>query len=275
MLKININILFKMNEFYKANKDLWNMRTKEHLLGSFYKHDQFSKTLNSLTEIELADLTEVKDKSLLHLQCHFGQDTISWANLGAQATGIDFSEEAIKAAKALSAETGVSATFVECNAYDTPSFVKEQFDIVFTSYGAICWLDDLERWAKMVHTMVKPGGTFYIAEFHPAIYIFNFETGEIEYTYFQGKAPIADETEGTYGKSDSKITYTDYTWIHTISKLIQVLVNEGFEVETFKEFPFSPYNCFPKMRTVGENQYVMEFLPKGYPHAFSLKMKKK
>jgi hypothetical protein len=66
-----------MNEFYKANKDLWNMRTKEHLLGSFYKHNEFLENLNSLTEIELEDLKDVKGKSLLHLQCHFGQDTIS------------------------------------------------------------------------------------------------------------------------------------------------------------------------------------------------------
>ena len=274
MLKININLLFIMKEFYQANKDLWNMRTKEHLVGSFYKYDDFAKSLNSLNQIELDGLNEVKGKSLLHLQCHFGQDTLSWAKLGAEATGIDFSAEAINAAKALSASTGIAADFVECDAYDTPQFVPKEFDIVFTSYGAICWLDDLERWAKMVNAMLKPGGTFYIAEFHPAIYIFNFETGEIDYTYFQGKEPIADESEGTYGKENSTIKYTDYTWIHTTSKLIQVLVDQGLTVEEFKEYPFSPYHCFPKMRSVGENQYVMEFLQKGYPHTFSLKMKK-
>ena len=263
-----------MKEFYQANKDLWNMRTKEHLAGSFYKHDDFAKTHNSLNQIELDSLKEVKGKSLLHLQCHFGQDTLSWANLGATATGIDFSDEAIKAAKALSEQTGIAAEFVECDVYETPNYLKKQFDIVFTSYGAICWLDDLERWAKMVKTMLKPGGTFFIAEFHPAIYIFDFDTGKMDYTYFQGKEPIADESEGTYGNSDSKITYTDFTWIHTTSKLIQVLVNEGFSVEEFKEYPYSPYNCFPKMRTVGDQQYVMEFLQKGYPHTFSLKMKK-
>ncbi|MEL6987543.1 MAG: class I SAM-dependent methyltransferase [Bacteroidota bacterium] len=248
-------------KYYQANEKLWDQRTAEHLDGDFYKHEIFLKTKNSLNSIELEGLGNVNGKSLLHLQCHFGQDTLSWANLGAKATGIDFSEAAIKAAKALSEQTGIPANFVKCSAYDTPEFVDEKFDIVFTSYGAICWLDDLPRWAEMVNTMLKPGGTFYLAEFHPAIYIFNFENGNIEYDYFQGDTPIADEETGTYGKANSTIQYVDYTWIHSVSKMVRVLLDQGLVLEELQEFPFSPYHCFPKMKTIGKNQYAMEFLP--------------
>jgi len=116
-----------------------------------------------LYPIEIEEVGDVRGKSLLHLQCHFGMDTMSWARLGADVTGLDFSDNAIETARQISAELEIPARFVCSNIYDAPNVLSEKFDIVFTSYGALCWLPDLKKWGEVVAHFVKPGGIFYIA----------------------------------------------------------------------------------------------------------------
>ena len=152
-------------EYFAANKQLWNQRTAVHKDSSFYNLAGFKSGENVLTPIELSELGDVKEKTMLHLQCHFGMDSLNWARLGADVTGVDLSDIAIKEAKQLNDELGMNAKFVCCNVYDTSEYVKEQFDIVFTSYGTIGWLPDLQPWAKMIAERLKPGGVFYMADF--------------------------------------------------------------------------------------------------------------
>ena len=121
----------------------------------------------TLKALEREEVGPVSGKTLLHLQCHFGLDTMSWARLGAQATGVDFSDEAIELARALNAEVGTDARFIRSDVYDLTNVLDEEFDIVFTSYGVLVWLPDLDRWADVIRRCLKPGGTFYIVEFHP------------------------------------------------------------------------------------------------------------
>jgi len=175
------------SEYFETNRQTWNQKVKVHTQSDFYNLNDFIKGESSLNSYELNALGDVTGKSLLHLQCHFGQDTLSWARLGAQSTGVDLSDEGIAFAKALSKKINVSANFVCCNVLDTSEHITETFDIVFTSYGTIGWLPDLKPWGKMIAERLKPGGTFYIIDFHPIVWMFDYEGDQpkMRYGYHQ------------------------------------------------------------------------------------------
>ena len=146
------------NKEFEVNRNTWNQKVAIHATSDFYGMEDFKKGKSSLNSFELEALGDVSGKSLLHLQCHFGQDTLSWSKLGASCTGIDLSDEAITLAEKLASELDLNAKFVCCNVLDTSKYVSETFDIVFTSYGTIGWLPDLNPWAEMIAERLKPGG---------------------------------------------------------------------------------------------------------------------
>ncbi|MEO1436754.1 MAG: class I SAM-dependent methyltransferase [Bacteroidota bacterium] len=197
-------------EAFESNKHLWNVWAANHSKSGFYDVEGFKNGACALKHIEVEALgAEIADKSLLHLQCHFGLDTLSWARRGAKATGIDFSKEAIGIANALSAETGIPAKFVESDLYDLPNQLEGQFDVVFTSYGVLGWLPDMDAWAKVINHFLRPGGTFYIVEFHPFFYTFEFADQEMVYSYFN-KGVIKEENEGSYAHRGAEFKTTSY-----------------------------------------------------------------
>ena len=153
--------------YFDVNKATWNKKVGIHAQSDMYKMEAFKAGESSLMPYELKALGDVNGKTLLHLQCHFGQDTLSWSRMGAKCLGVDLSDEGVKLAKQLNDELSLDAEFVCCNVLDTSKHVPETFDIVFTSYGTIGWLPDLKPWAKMIAERLKVGGTFYIVEFHP------------------------------------------------------------------------------------------------------------
>ena len=156
-----------MDERLEINRANWNERTPVHAASAFYDVEGFRAGQATLREIELREVGAVSGRSLLHLQCHFGLDTMSWARQGAKATGIDFSDAAIDLARSLNGELGLETRFICSNVYDLPKVLDEQFDIVFTSYGVLTWLPDLDGWAEVIDNHLKPGGVFYIVEHHP------------------------------------------------------------------------------------------------------------
>ncbi len=263
------------NEFFKANKLLWNKRVDINFKSEFYNNEEFKKTKNSLNSIELNELGDISGKSILHLQCHFGQDTLSLARLGAKVTGVDFSEEAIKKAEELSEELNLTAKFVCSNIYDLKDNLNEKFDIVFTSYGTIGWLPDISQWANIVSHFLKPNGKYLIVEFHPFIWTLDHNFEKIHYSYFHEDEPIAETLKGTYADRNSDIEMIEYGWNHSLSDVINSLIAEGLEILSFKEFPFSPYNCFTNMKEVAKNKYMFEKFPGKLPIVYSLKAKKK
>jgi 2-polyprenyl-3-methyl-5-hydroxy-6-metoxy-1,4-benzoquinol methylase len=149
-----------MDERIKVNLAAWNQMARMHAASPGYRLAEFKAGANVLQGIELGEVGDVGGKSLLHTQCHFGLDTISWARLGARVTGVDFSDEAIGLARSISAELKIPARFIQSNIYDAPGAIDEQFDMVFTSYGALCWLPDIKRWAEIAAGFVKPGDSF-------------------------------------------------------------------------------------------------------------------
>ena len=263
-----------MDHYFETNKKLWDAKTPIHLRSEFYQLEAFKAGKNVLNSIELEALGDVKGKTMLHLQCHFGQDSLCWARLGAQVTGMDISTEAIKTARQLSDELNIQARFVESYVYSLKEHLQGQFDIVFTSYGTIAWLPNLDRWAEIIDHFLSPGGTFYIAEFHPFLYSFDFDTCQIRYPYFNTGEAFYDEEEGTYAEPDADIKRKEYFWVHSIAETMTALLKRGIHLEAFEEFDHSPYNCFPNMKERAPGEFIFGNFPVAIPHVFSMKMRK-
>lgn len=219
----------KEQNYIILNRQSWDNKVETHLSSDFYDLNNFIKGQSSLNSIELGLLGEVSGKSILHLQCHFGQDSISLSRLGAEVTGVDFSEKAIASAIRIAKETKANATFICCDIYDLPAYLDRQFDIVFTSYGTIGWLPDLDKWAKIISKFLKPNGHFVFVEFHPVVWMFddNFET--IYYRYFNSGAIIETEI-GTYANKTANITQEFVMWNHGLSEVVNSLINNGLEI---------------------------------------------
>ena len=272
------NFIIEMtDQYFSQNKKLWNERVSVHLQSKFYDVEAFRKGANSLKEIEMAEIAgEVAGKSLLHLQCHFGQDSLALARLGAQVTGIDFSDKAIEAAQQLNDELGLNARFIQTNVYDLEQVLDGEFDVIFSTYGAIPWLPDLEKWAAIVSRFLKKGGIFYLAEFHPTLYLFNFDNYQVEYSYFTTAKPYEEKVQGTYADDNSGIEETEFFWNHATSEVVTPLLENGLELLHLHEFDFSPYACFPNMveREAGRYVWGADKFGVRLPHVFSLKKRK-
>lgn len=264
-----------IQKYFDANKESWNRKTIEHFKSEFYNVEKFRQNRSSLNSIELEELLDVDGKSMLHLQCHFGQDSLSWANRGAEVTGVDFSEESIKKARQLNSELGLNAEFICCNIYELRKHLNKKFDIIFTSYGVIGWLPDLNEWARLIADFLKPGGTFYIVEFHPVIWVYDIEFNKIEYSYFNSETPIIETYQGSYADDKSGNEYTNYGWNHSISEILNSLLKYNIEIIHFNEFPYSVYNCFQEMEEIEKGKWVIKNLTNKIPHTFSIKAKLK
>lgn len=264
------------NSYYLSNNySLWNKRAKPHSESKFYDMKGFILNETSLNSIEQNEVGDVKGKSLLHLQCHFGQDTLSWARNGAFVTGIDFSNTAIGLAKSLSCELDIPASFICADIYNLPTVLDDKFDIVFTSYGVIKWLPDVWRWAEIIAQSLKPSGFFYMVEFHPFIYVLDYESAErIEHSYFHTTEPICYEEVGSYAMPESSESHPAYAWSHTISDIVNALLAVELKLEFIHEFPYSVINCFPFVREDGLGKYVHSKYPNMVPMLYSIKATK-
>lgn len=261
------------NQYFEANKSLWNQRTVVHKESSFYNLAGFKAGENVLTPIELKEVGDAKGKKMLHLQCHFGMDSLNWARLGADVTGVDLSDEAIKEARQLNDELGLNAKFVCCNVYDLKEHLDEKFDIVFTSYGTIGWLPDLGKWAEVIAHYLKPGGIFYIAEFHPVVWMFDEEFTHIKY-YYDNRELIVTENEGTYTDRNADIQGKEYSWNHSISEVLNALIHAGLKIEFFNEHMYSPYPCFRNTVETEKGKWHIKDMEGKIPMVYSLKAKK-
>jgi len=253
---------------FQLNQHTWDQRAEIHKHTPFYDVQGFLNGQSSLNEPELALLGDVHGKSLLHLQCHFGLDTLSFARLGAQVTGLDFSARAISIARQLQQETGLNAKFIHANVYELQSHITGQFDCVFSSYGALCWLPDLPLWAKCVASAIKPGGTLTLVEFHPAMGMLDFDTGRLAHPYFSGGG-IREEVHNTYADTEAALTGEDVVWQHSLADIMTALLQAGIQLKTLVEYDYSSYDCYPNMRQTGPRRYQLHGLT-GFPHMFGL-----
>ena len=260
----------------RVNSRDWNDAVAVHRASAFYDVAGFKTGAVKLNALERGEVGDVSGKSLLHLQCHFGMDTLSWARLGASVTGMDYSEQAIRAAGELAAECGLEGRFICCNLYDLPAHLDGQFDIVYTSYGVLCWLPDLREWARIAASYVKPGGFFYIAEFHPFAYVFDDESDHLayRYPYFQTQ-PIRWELAGTYtGPEDKLDKHVDYEWTYRLGEVMTALIDAGLRLEFVHEHPFTVYPQLPFLEKTGPMRWGFPGDAQPIPLMFSLKAHK-
>lgn len=259
--------------YQETNRNAWNTKTHEHVDSKFYDLEGFKAGNTSLKEIELALLGDVTGKSILHLQCHFGQDTLSLSRMGAKTTGIDLSDTAIEQAKKLNTELGLSAEFICCDVYDLPHHLNKQFDLVFTSYGTIGWLPDLDKWASLVSQFLKPDGEFIFVEFHPVVWMFDATFEKVEYRYFKTD-PIVETETGTYAQKDADIEVKTISWNHGLGEVFTSLLNHNLSIQSFQEYDFSPYDCFSGLVEEEPGRYRTKKHGNYLPMAYSIKAKK-
>ena len=231
-----------------------------------YDVEGFLNGGSSLKEIELAEVGDVEGKKLLHLQCHFGLDTLSWARKGARVTGVDLSPEAIKKADELKTEASLEGEFICLDEYESSAF--PDYDIVFVSYGALNWLPDLEGWARIVAKSLKNGGHLHLIEFHPA---HDLHYGE---PCFSQKEPMLDEA-GTYTENCDGEIAKMATWPHPLSEVINALIDNGITTNHLNEFPFSPYDCFEDPEEKEAGRIHVKGMDPSIPLVYSIKGKNK
>lgn len=267
-----------MDDYLQANQRRWDRLAGAHVHSPFYDLEGFKAGKESLRAIEVAELGDVTGKTMLHLQCHFGLDTLAWARRGAMVTGADFSGEAIALAKALSEELQIPAQFYQSDISSLPDVLVSEFDIVFTSYGVLHGLPELERWAEVIAHFLKPNGTFYIVEDHPFFRVFRAgPDGELrpERSYFHSQVPQRIEADGSYAADETGELELYYVWDHSLGDVINSLVAAGLTVEFLHEFPYAARAKFPTMEQ-GEDGWWR--LPPGQqgsiPFLFSLQARK-
>jgi SAM-dependent methyltransferase len=236
--------------FMAANRALWDEWTNIHVRSDFYDVAGFKAGRINLRDYEIAEVGDVAGKDMLHLQCHFGMDTLSWARLGARVTGADYSENAITRARGLSEELGIPAKFVRSNLYDLPDALGGVFDIVYTSRGVLGWLPDIEGWADVAAHYVRPGGIFYITEMHPIAAVFDDDEGtdelRVRYPYWHTLEPLAWPTQGSYADPTATVeSPTEYGWQHSLGEIVTALASRGLVIEFLHEFDFVDWEAMP------------------------------
>ncbi len=261
-------------DYLKINRKLWNDKTRVHYQSDFYDVVSFLKGKDSLNEIEIELLGDISGQSVLHLQCHFGMDSISMARRGARVTGIDLSDESIKQARELNEKSGTNVDFILSDVYSLPKNLNKQFDIVFTSYGTVGWLPDMNKWAEVVQHFLKPGGIFIMVEFHPVVWMFDDHFKEIIYKYSDSD-PIIEELEGSYANRDADIKNRSISWNHGLSTVIEALLQKGMIIESFQEYDYSPYDCFYNTIEIEDEKFQIRGLEGKIPMLYSISALKK
>jgi len=262
-----------MDKYLQENKAHWNELTTLHENAGMYDIAGFKAGKCTLKAIELVEVGDVKGKSLLHLQCHFGMDTMSWVRRGVKATGVDFSDKAITLARTLSKETGIKADFIESDVYALPRVLDKKFDIVFTSYGVLCWLPDLSRWAQVIAHFLKPGGFFYIIEGHPFVNVFDNSDSvkalSVRWSYFNNPEWLDGEPSGDYADHDFVGSQGTCEWAHPLGDVVTALIQAGLQMEFLHEFATGFFKAYPFMTQSEEGPWHLD--GDKLPLTFSLK----
>ena len=264
-----------MSEYLRANQKAWNAWVPHHVASKFYDVEGFKAGRESLDSVELDLVGEARGKRLLHLQCHFGLDTLSWARRGAVVTGVDFSSEGIRAARALAREMKLEATFVESDVRELPDHLDGEFDIVFSSHGVLPWLPDLKRWAEVIAHFLRPGGAFCLVEGHPFAYTLEDGRADQELRpvcpYFERTEPLRFEQTGSYAVPDAVVPTVTYEWPHSISEILGSLLRAGLRIESFQEYPYLAWDFFPWMVKREDGYWEMPGGKNDFPFMFSLR----
>lgn len=269
-------------EFVDANRANWDERVESHLEA--YEAASFADNADEITSVVVDDLALLKDSlpdqspqglRLMHLQCHIGLDTLSWARLGAVVTGIDFSPKSVAAAAELAARASIPARFVESSIDDVTDVISEQFDVVYTSIGVLPWLPRLDTWARAIFELLEPGGVFFVRDAHPMVYAVDFDrTDELVITqpYFESGRAIRYDEGTTYADDSVRLENSvTYEWPHSLSEIIQSLLDAGLQITSFGEHRTIPWAALPGLvKDADAARYRLPDSPERLPLTFSV-----
>ena len=253
-----------MDKYGETNRANWDSRVPIHVESDEYGFDRYVENpdhLSSVVSFDQDKLPAVSGRKLIHLQCHIGTDTVSWARLGAEVTGIDFSEASMEAARHLSSESGTPGRFVVSDVYDSPSTIPEKFDIVYTGVGAICWLPDIREWAQVVSSFLKPGGVFYMREGHPIVWALDYERDDeeivVRYPYFEQAEPSSWSEDSTYGGDGVIASPEVFVWNHGMADVLQALLDAGLRIDRVEEYDSLEWEAGPVKELGGDGRYQL------------------
>ena len=266
-----------MTDPIEVNREYWDELASLHVNAAFYDVPGFKAGRSTLRELDVEAVGDVEGKLLLHLQCHFGMDTLSWARLGAHVTGCDFSEKAIELARSLASDCGIEAEFVCSSLDDLPEHLSGQFDVIFTSEGVLPWLPDLRRWGEVIAHFLKPGGIFYVRNFHPFAGIFDDQADAptVSEPYFDTGEPVRWENCGvSYAASSGVESPHHYEWRHSLSDIINALVEAGLRIERLDEYPYAYFKSHPFLKRSDDGFWRWPEKPDAIPLTFSIRATK-
>ncbi|MEA2227796.1 MAG: hypothetical protein QOF29_1732 [bacterium] len=260
-----------MNEWLETNRAMWDERVPLHVEGEFYDVAGFLAGKTALRAFELEEMGSVEGLSLVHPQCHFGLDTLSWARRGARVTGLDFSGPAVEAAGAIAERAGLEADFVQANVYDAAEALGgRRFDVVYTGLGALIWLPDVRRWADVMTSLLEPGGRFYLSEFHPIADVFGDDDLSIAHPYF-GAEPIVWDEPGTYADLSAVTEHNrSIEWHHGMGEVVSALIDAGLRIELLHEHDHTLFPRWPFLVRSGPIWRLPEGIP-SLPLMYSLR----
>ncbi len=236
-------------EMLAANRRNWDERVGVHVDSRFYDVDAWLDEQRGPRARELDALGDVSGMDLVHLQCHFGLDTLAWARVGARVTGLDFSPEAVATARTIASRAGLSdlAEFVCADVLDASvALGRRSFDVVYVSLGALCWLPSVDRWASQVAALLRPGGRLYLHDGHPLAWALSDEGLVIEHDYFEADAPFVDDSDSTYtDTSRPLLNARTYEWNHGLGETVTALIDHGLRIDRLEEHSWDVHQRFP------------------------------
>ena len=258
----------ELENYLRTNRELWDAWTGIHRKSAFYGVDAFLSGESSLNDIEREAVGGVRGKRLLHLQCHFGLDTLSWARLGAEVTGVDFSPRAIDAARDLAEQAGLDAEFLCADVTRLPEAWSGRFDIVFTSYGVLPWLPDLVSWAGTIARVLRPDGAFHLVEFHPLTGMLDDDGRTLRYPYFRAPEPGRYEIRGSYAEPGADFHHESFEWAHGLEEVVMSLIDAGLALRELREYDYSPHGCYPYLEERESGRWTVRGAAERLPLVF-------
>jgi len=274
------NVPVVTEDYRDLNRASWDERAPAHAASPDYNLAAFRSDSAYLSDVVRFDLPLLGDVSGLrgvHLQCHIGTDTISLSRLGARMTGLDFSRPALEQGRALAAETGAEVEFVEADLYDAADVLPAgTFDLVFTGIGALCWLPDIKRWAKVVSRLLAPGGRLFIREGHPVLWALAdpLPEGRLELglPYFEQEEPLVWDEGGTYVETDVEFEHnTTKEWNHGLGEIVSAVLAEGLTLTALVEHDSVPWDAFPgHTDKLAGGEFRIADRPWRLPHSYTL-----
>lgn len=269
--------LMPLDYHRETNRANWDARVDIHLGSDVYGIQRFvddPEFVGEVVSFDAGKLGNVEGRRLLHLQCHIGTDTIGWARLGAEVTGIDISSKSIEAARSISENTGTRARFIVSELYDAPAALTETFDIVYTGVGAICWLPDIKGWADVVASFLEPGGRFYMREAHPVLWALDIDRDDdllvVDYPYFETAEAQHWSEDFTYAGDGEVVSPETYEWNHGMAETLQALIDVGLRIDKVEEYEFLEWEAGPVNQLGDDGRYRLPIRRERLPLMWSI-----